>query len=216
MAPGLTSSRAKVPWPCPDQAPPFVQTSCSLVLPDSPPLKFKEPRKMREMSSVYSTVYASFLSISLMALSSHSGQSLWVSKILAKLTERSEQSLKCSPLTSDGSTVEFSKPPESMVKARKIDPILPKTSMSRTFPHQPSPGPGLFHERSLHAGNVSWSKPLSWALTNPLSVLGPSVLRTLPGPPTPTRLPFPSSSLWHSDAGVFSKTVAYWETTVVS
>lgn len=42
----------------------------------------------------------------------------WVSKILAKVTERSEESSKCSLLSSDGSAVEFSMPLELVAKAR--------------------------------------------------------------------------------------------------
>lgn len=129
-----------------------------------------------------------------MALSVHSGESLRVSKILVKVIERRGPSLKHSPLSSDESTVEVFKPPESAAKARKKDPMLPKMSTLRTFPYRPSPRPVLFHERSLRAGNILWSNPLSSALTNILSILGPSEgspntsAATYPTPPSPSFL----------------------------
>lgn len=198
VAPGLTSS-----WALPGSGPSFCPDT---VL--TPTSRFptshvqRTPKHEKDEQCFLSRPDASFLTVSLRTLSAHSGQSLWVLKILAKVIERRERPLKHSPLSSDRSTVELPEPLELAAKARKKDPILPKTSTSRTLPRQPSPRSVLFHERSLCAGNTLWSKPPSLALTNPPSVLGPSFLQTLPRPPAAPRLPLPSSSLWHTDAGV--------------
>lgn len=66
--------------------------------------------------------------------------------------ERSEESSKCSHWSPHArSTVEILKPPRSVSKVSKKDPILPKVSPSQWFPHHPSPRTVLFPE-CFHEG----------------------------------------------------------------
>lgn len=118
--------------------------------------------------------------------------------------ERSEESSKCSHWSPHArSTVEILKPPRSVSKVSKKDPILPKVSPSQWFPHHPSPRtvlfPECFHEgiseTSLHGRLVVmatfYNMSLPLVLTNSLFLPSSSILQTLPGPYIPPRSPSP-------------------------
>lgn len=118
--------------------------------------------------------------------------------------ERSEESSKCSHWSPHArSTVEILKPPRSVSKVSKKDPILPNVSPSQWFPHHPSPRtvlfPECFHEgiseTTLHGRLVvmatfyNMSLPVgTYQFLIPPQLL---LLQTLPGPYIPPRSPSP-------------------------